>query len=490
MCGIVGIVGQHHVAEELVYALHMLQHRGQDAAGILTLTDHFHLQKKRGLVAQVFNDQDIAALPGTIGIGHVRYATQGTHTDQDAQPFYLSFPQAMGLIHNGNITNATALRNYFMDRGYHFLSSTNDAELLLGLMMEEFAESPRQTMTPDLIFRAIEKTQTMAEGAYAVIGILGNGGLLAFQDPHAIRPLLIGKRQNPKMSSTPTYALASESTCLEVLGFEVMGELGPREAVYITHAGEIHWYKPQPADQKKRRFCVFEYIYFAREDTRFWNRSVMQLRTAMGQALAKHFKQRDLHPDIVIDVPSSAWFFATALARELGIPYEKGLLKNKYIGRSFILASQSMRDAAVRLKLHVLPDAVRGKKVAVVDDSLVRGTTARRIIRQLRQAGAAAVYFVSAAPPVRYPCVYGIDMADRAELIAAQNNHKMLCEELGADALIFQDLSDLKSVMQDDQFCFACFEGIYPTQIDTAKIAAVGYDRRHARQINPETRRE
>lgn len=472
MCGIIGIIGQQQVASELYFGMNMLQHRGQDAAGMLTFSNRFHSRKGKGLVTQVFDENSLKSFEGSLGVGHVRYATQGTTDWNEAQPFYINYPLGIGMVHNGNVVNFGKLKRRCREENLNVVETSNDLELLLYTFASFLMrDSQSQRITADAVFTAVEETVKLAEGAFATLAIIAGQGLLAFQDPAAIRPLLLGRR---KGTTDFSYAFASESSALEVLGYDVIRELGPAEAVFINLDGEV-FEKMLTKKPKERRFCVFEYIYFAREDSHFLGYGVSTMRKEMGRVLAEQFREKGLKPDVVIDVPSSAWFSASALAQELGVPYEKGFVKNKYVGRSFIMSSQMQRDAAVRLKLNPVTEAIAGKKVAVVDDSLVRGTTSQRIVSLLRKCGAKEIYFVSAAPPIKYPCVYGIDISNKQELLAARLSAEEIRDYIGADEMIYQTMDSMKKVFKKLSLCTACFSGEYPTTLtdnDFAELAA------------------
>jgi amidophosphoribosyltransferase len=465
------MISSNNVAPELVFGLNMLQHRGQDAAGVLTFQDRFRLKKGCGLVDQVFSVDNVKNLEGNMGIGHVRYATQGGNNESEAQPFYLNYPFGIGMVHNGNVSNFSEIAKDCREQKKHVVESSNDLELMLYLLANELNKSNTKNWTPHDVFAAVEASQKQLSGAYGSLAVIANRGILAFTDPHGIRPLTMGRRQK---EDSWTYAFASESAALEVLGFEIIRELAPGEAVFVNSSGEVH---SRVLHQKKPAFCVFEYIYFAREDAIFRNHLVADARTSLGKALATRFREKNLTPDVVIDVPSSAYFFAESLARELGVPYKPGFVKNKYVGRSFIMPTKELRSRAVRMKLNPISSVVKNKRVAVVDDSLVRGTTSERIIQLLREAGAREIYFVSAAPPIKHPCIYGIDMSIRTELLAASLSEEQVGKMIGADAMIYQSVEDMKKVFEDVGICSACFTGEYPTNVGTDELDAVEAER-------------
>lgn len=472
MCGLVGFTGHTDVVYDLILGLTALQHRGQDAAGIITFKEHFRTRKALGLVSDIFQERHLPRLVGNIGIGHVRYTTQGSNNVENAQPFSANYPFGLAMVHNGNVTNFVELRQRLYEQ-YHILPETsNDLELILYTLASELTQKDLKNLSTDHIFEAVAATQAQVKGAYAVICIIANYGLLAFMDPHGIRPLVLGKQTDA--NGKTTYAFASETTCFDYLEYETLYDLGPGEAVFIDRDFQVH---RRNCHVKQPAFCVFETIYFAREDAIMHRRLVAAERVRMGRMLAKKVREANLQPDIVIDVPSSGYFAASGLAEALGIPYRRGFVKNNHVGRSFISPTQKQRDDVVKKKLNPIRAIVAGKKVAVVDDSIVRGTTSKRIVRLLKNAGAAAVYFISAAPPITNPCVYGIDMAISTELIAAQRSHEEIAAYIGADALIYQSLADLQALYADLPGCYACFSGKYPVDGSNELIDVVAAER-------------
>ena len=472
MCGIIGIMGRSAVAEGLIRGLNSIQHRGQDAAGIVTFDETFRMSKGLGLVNNVFNDPAaIGRHTGRVGIGHVRYSTIGANEALDAQPFFVNYPFGLAMAHNGNVNNFVALRRSLYEDDHRLLDSSCDVELILYALASELEKKDLKHFDNDDLFDAVEAVQRRVEGAYSTITIIANRGLLAFADPFGIRPVVFGRRVTPEGTD---YAFASESTCLDYIGFEVVRDLEPGEVIFIDNDGQV---RSEIRYREKQAFCVFEYIYFAKEDSTIHGRGVAHDRVNMGKALARTFRRTGLRPDVVIDVPSSAYFFASGLAEELGIPYRRGLSKNNNVGRSFISPTQSEREKVVRLKHNPLKDVVRGRKIAVVDDSIVRGTTSRHLVRLLREAGAAEVYLVSASPPIRHPCFYGIDMSIKREMIASGLNVEEISERIGADALVYQQLSDLRRIYRGLPICDACFSGEYPTGITAEQIQETEMER-------------
>jgi amidophosphoribosyltransferase len=472
MCGILGIAGHAPVARDIIYGMTALQHRGQDAAGVVTFSHRFHMKKGLGLVNAVFHDEhDADGLPGHAGLGHVRYATQGSTDILDAQPFAVNYPFGLAMVHNGNVTNFEELQRRIYTDEHRLLETSNDLELILYTLAGELEKKDLGTLTVDDIFDSVESLQAKVEGAYSVVTIIANKGMLAFRDMHGIRPLVLGKKYT---SRGIDYAFASESTVFDYLGFETVRELEPGEAMFVDSEGALHSRAPQ-AD--KAAFCVFEYIYFAREDAMMNGRMVATTRVAMGKSLARAVRAAGLQPDIVIDVPSSAYFAASGLAEALGVPYRRGLSKNNHIGRSFIVPDQVERERLVRQKLNPIRGVLEGKKVAVVDDSIVRGTTAKHIVRLIRESGAREVYFISAAPPIKYPCVYGIDIAIRREIIAANYDISEIKNYIGADAVVYPELSDLKEIFTSMPGCYACFSGQYPTEVEAGTLSVIERER-------------
>ena len=474
MCGIVGFIGQDKIVYDLLLGLTALQHRGQDAAGVITFERTFHVKKGLGLVNQVFESKHLERLRGRLGLGHVRYTTHGTNELVNAQPIAANYPFGIAMAHNGNVTNFEHL-NHVLYHEYHTLpTTTNDLELILYTFASELKNKDLAAIQPAQIFEAVRATQEKVQGAYAAIAVIADHGLLGFCDPNGIRPLVLGVKEGPEGK---VYGLASESVCFDHLGYEVVRDLAPGEMVFIDMAGQVH---SSQGYGLKQHFCVFEFIYFAREDSSMFGRLVAGQRVKMGRNLAKQVKALGLEPDIVIDVPTSGYFAASGLAEALGLPHRRGLVKSNYIGRSFIAPDQHYREDLVRRKLNPLRKTVAGRKVAVVDDSIVRGTTSRRIVQILREAGAKEVYFISAAPPILHPCIYGIDMSVRTELIAANKPLSAIKDYLQADAVIYQSLDDLREIISHVGICTACLSGEYPTPNAELALAQIEAERKQA----------
>ena len=466
MCGIVGIVGKSNVNVALYDGLTMLQHRGQDAAGIMTCHNGKLAQQKAvGLVKDVFRTRHMQRLEGNMGIGHVRYPTAGSSGPALAQPFYVNSPYGIALAHNGNLTNTEQLRKDLFLSDLRHINTESDSEVLLNVLAHEIQEQGKLRPTPEDIFKAVEGVNKRARGGYAVVALLSNYGVLAFRDPNGIRPLVFGVRDTDKGQE---YMIASESVALDVLGFKLIRDVAPGEAIYITTDGEFH--SQQCADNPRLSPCIFEHVYFARPDSIMDGVSVYKARLRQGEKLAE--KILSLRPDhdidVVIPIPDSSRVAGQAMAHTLGVKFREGLVKNRYIGRTFIMPGQKLRKKSVRQKLNPIDLEFRGKNVLLVDDSIVRGTTCQQIIQMARDAGANKVYFASAAPAVKYPNVYGIDMPSVDELIAHGRTNDEIAEEIGADWLIYQDLEDLIAASGEGnpdvpKFDCAVFDGKYVT---------------------------
>ena len=466
MCGLIGIVGKSNVNQAIYDALTVLQHRGQDAAGIMTFADgDFHQRKTEGLVRDVFRQHHMQRLKGNVGVGHVRYPTAGSAGPALAQPFYVNSPYGICLGHNGNLTNSEALRSELFQTDLRHLNTDSDSELLLNVFAHELQKQGKLKPTEEEIFTAVSGVHNRCRGGYAAIALIANYGLVGFRDPFGIRPLVVGKRETDKGVE---YMLASESVALDVLGFSLLQDVGAGEAVYISLEGEIHI--RQCAERPALTPCIFEHVYFARPDSLMDGISVYKTRLRQGEFLARKIlaERPDHDIDVVIPIPDTSRIAAQAMAGVLGIKFREGLMKNRYIGRTFIMPGQSQRKKSVRQKLNAVGLEFKGKNVMLVDDSIVRGTTCKQIIEMAREAGANKVYFASAAPPVRYPNVYGIDMPSASELIAHDREVEEICELIGADWLIFQDLDDLVASSREGnpsvyQYDCSVFDGQYVT---------------------------
>ncbi len=441
MCGLVGIVGKSDIAIDIFDALTVLQHRGQDGAGILTCDEgKFNQKKGEGLARDVFRSDDISNLAAKMGIGHVRYPTAGSMGAALSQPFYVNSPYGIGLAHNGNLTNSEQLKHELFQDDLRHLNTESDSEVLLNIFAHELQNLGKLRPEPEDIFQAVSAVHSRCRGGYAVVALLVNYGIVAFRDPNGIRPLVIGQRL--KQSGTE-FMVASESVALDVLGFSLIGDVEPGEVVFIDQQGKLARNKGK--SDSKLRPCIFEHVYFARADTLMDGISIYKTRIRQGEALAKKIlKIRPNHDiDVVIPIPDTSRTAGQALATKLGVKFREGLMKNRYIGRTFIMAGQKARKKSVRQKLNSVPLEFKDKNVMLVDDSIVRGTTCKQIIEMARDAGARRVYFASAAPPVRYPNVYGIDMPSSEELIAHDKTVDEVEELIGADWLVYQDLDEL-----------------------------------------------
>lgn len=469
MCGIVGIYEQIPVNQDLYDALTILQHRGQDAAGIVTEdAGKFYLRKSNGLVRDVFHTRHMKNLKGNIGIGHVRYPTAGTSNVAESQPLYVNSPYGIVLAHNGNLTNHEQLAEELFRADHRHLNTNSDSEVLLNIFAHELQKQNKLKITKDDIFEAVEGLHQRCRGAYAVVAMISNYGLIAFRDPHGIRPLVYGERD--ATNGKKEYMVASESVALDALGFDVVRDLEPGEIMYVDKVGNLSHYTPKT--NKTHTPCIFEYVYFARPDSIIEGSSVYKARVRMGEYLAekilREFPDHDI--DVVIPIPESSRPSAMELAVRLGVKFREGFIKNRYIGRTFIMPGQELREKSVKQKLNPIELEFQGRNVLLVDDSIVRGTTCQQIIEMARNAGAKKVYFASAAPPLRYPNVYGIDMPVKSELIAHGKTDKEIEHAIGADWLVYQDLNDLiKAVIPSDEpedsrvFDCSVFDGEYIT---------------------------
>jgi amidophosphoribosyltransferase len=468
MCGIVGIVSKNPVNQLLYDGLTVLQHRGQDAAGIVTADGRtFHMHKNKGLVRDVFRTRDMRNLTGNMGIAHCRYPTAGSASSvAESQPFYVNSPFGIVLGHNGNLINTAELQRELFQDDLRHVNTSSDSEVLLNVLAHELGQSARGVrLDPEAIFSAIAGVHRRARGAYAIVAMIAGYGLLAFRDPHGIRPLVIGKSES---ASGVEFMVASESVALDTLGFTVMRDVAPGEAILIDLSG--NFFSRQCAVNPTLNPCIFEYVYLARPDSVIDGISVYETRALMGKSLAEKIK-RDapgLEIDVVIPIPDTSRPSAVEVAQVLGVKYREGFIKNRYIGRTFIMPGQEQRKKSVRQKLNAMAIEFKDKNVLLVDDSIVRGTTSREIVQMARDCGAKSVYFASAAPPVRFPNVYGIDMPTRSELIATGRNAQQIAEAIGADAVFYQELADLvKDIKQCnpniEQFDASCFDGKYIT---------------------------
>ena len=471
MCGIVGVVSNAPVNQLIYDALLLLQHRGQDAAGIDTqLGRTFFMHKAKGMVRDVFRTRNMRALPGTVGLGQVRYPTAGNaFSEEEAQPFYVNAPFGLVLVHNGNLTNAQELRSQLFSIDHRHINTDSDSEVLLNVLAHELEATTRGlTLKPEDVFEAVRGVHRRIRGSYAVIAMIAGHGILAFRDPYGIRPLCFGRGRDG------TIMVGSESVTLEGTGHVFERDVMPGEAIFIDLQGQLH--VQQCADHVSLNPCIFEYVYLARPDSTLDGISVYQARLNLGETLAKRVISTvpPTEIDVVIPIPESSRPSATQLAHLLGKPYREGFVKNRYVGRTFIMPGQGVRKRSVRQKLNVIASEFRGRNVLLVDDSIVRGTTSREIVQMARDAGARKVYMASAAPPVRYPNVYGIDMPTSEELVAYNRSLEEVRALIGCDALIYQDVDSMKAAVRQaalspthnmplSGFDASCFDGVYVT---------------------------
>ncbi len=479
MCGIVGVISNAPVNQLIYDALLLLQHRGQDAAGIVTMqgTKCF-MHKARGMVRDVFRTRNMRGLPGVVGLGQVRYPTAGNaYSEEEAQPFYVNAPFGIVLVHNGNLINAQALKRELIDIDRRHINTESDTEVLINVLAHELEVAARdRPLTPDAVFDSVRALHKRVRGSYAVIALIAGHGLLAFRDPFGIRPICFGESEG---ASGREIVVASESVALEGTGHKLVRDIAPGEAIFVGLDGNLH--AQQCADHPSLNPCMFEYVYLARPDSVMDGVSVYQARLNLGETLAQRVIST-MPPsaiDVVIPIPESSRPSAMQLAQKLGKPYREGFVKNRYVGRTFIMPGQGMRKKSVRQKLNAIASEFKGRNVLLVDDSIVRGTTSKEIVQMAREAGARKVYMASAAPPVRYPNVYGIDMPTKAELIAHNRTTEEIRQFIGADALIYQDVAALKKVVAAlnprlDGFEASCFDGHYVTgDISDAELDAM-----------------
>ena len=498
MCGILGVVGRQgfHINQLLYDGLTVLQHRGQDAAGIMTEYDgQFRLRKSNGLVSDIFYTRHMQRLQGHIGIGHVRYPTAGSSSKAESQPFYVNSPYGLSIAHNGNLTNASELREVLSNKYHRHMNTQSDSELLLNSLAVELAKYSSDIsidgaphLDIETVFRAINALNTYVKGGYACVSMISGYGLLAFRDPNGIRPLVYGKRET---ENGLEWIVASESVAITALGFEVVADVKPGEAIFISSSG--HLFSRVCAKETQSNPCIFEYVYFARPDSVIDGISVYEARLNQGKILAERILSEwpDHDIDAVIPIPDSGRIAALQMASSLKVPYREGFVKNRYIGRTFIMPGQSLREKSVRKKLNTIDDEFRGKNVLLVDDSIVRGTTSKQIVEMARESGASKVYFASAAPPVRFPNVYGIDMPATSEFIANNRTIEQINEHIGSDKLFYQTLEDLiestkNSNNSEIKFDSSCFDGVYVTGDVTDEYLQLLHDKRNdnAKQVN------
>jgi amidophosphoribosyltransferase len=480
MCGFIGIHGSEsgELAQQLLTGLIAIQHRGQDAAGALTWDGRFHTKKGRGLVRDVFDDDDVAALRGNMGIGHVRYPTVGLGGAEDAQPFDISYPFGIGMAHNGNVTNFDEIRDDMSTRSHWHVNTSCDLEGILKVFGDELAIQQVERLEPQHVFNAIKGVFNRVRGAYSVVGLVAGEGMYAFRDPFGIKPIIVGKRILKDGSSS--WCVASESVLMDVLDFHETFDLAAGEALFIDNDGNLH---RQRLVEQEHCPCLFEYVYFARPDSFLDKVSVYKARLRLGEMMAPIWEATGWKADVVIPVPESATTSAMAMARALDMKYREGLVKNRYIGRTFIMPSDAARQRSIRVKLNSIQLEFEGKDVLLVDDSIVRGNTSRQIVELARRAGARKVYFASVSPPLRFPCIYGIDMSTKNEFVARNRDAEGIAAEIGADGVVYQSLENLVASVTEGNpeitsTCHACFSGEYPTgDVDEERLQRIEKER-------------
>ena len=484
MCGFIGIYGPDgvDVAGEIYEGLLAVQHRGQDAAGMITFTDAFHVKKGLGLVLEVFDEKNMARLRGNLGVGHVRYPTIGGNRNDDAQPFHLTYPLGIAMAHNGNVSNYAELVEGFFSGSRTRLNSSCDLEVLLFVFAraldERLAERGARDILPNDIFHAVREVYRQVKGAYSVVATLPDVGMVVFRDPYGIKPIIFGEKET---AEGVWFACASESVVLDVNGYAKTFDVGPGQAIFIDHQRRVHTAK---LADKPHRPCIFEWVYFARPDSMLDDISVYKTRGRFGEALAKQWVAEGAPtPDSIIPIPDSSRDAALGMANALGLPYREGLVKNRYIGRTFIMPNQKSRNRSVRRKLNPIKLEFEGRDVLLVDDSIVRGNTSKRIVQMARDAGARKVYLASTSPPLIAPCPYGIDMATKTEFIATDKSNAEIAAELGADHLVYLEREAMNDAAREgnprvQEFCNACFNGEYPTgDITVERLRAIAGDR-------------
>jgi amidophosphoribosyltransferase len=461
MCGIFGVSGSDNAAAELYFGMLHLQHRGQDAAGMVVYDRRkgARIIREKGFVSEIFTQKKISSLTGRMGIGHTRYPTVGVNSVEEVQPFFVHHPDGIALAFNGNVVNYPILKDRLRKEKRVYLSSSCDAEALLHIFAEEYGKKKGVKA----VFGAVSRVYEEVVGGYAVVAMIAGKGVLAFKDPNGIRPLLVGERKNGRT----TYAFSSESIALSIQGYSKIRDLKPGEAIFVDVSGKMH---AKVLRQEKHTPCVFEWVYFSTVESTLEGQAVYTVRERLGQELAKKVQKLwpNMEIDLVIAVPDTSRPAANSLANSLGLPYGEALVKNRYVGRTFIMPTQKIREEALALKMKPIEPMIKGKRIMVVDDSIVRGTTSKRIVQLLRNSGAKKVYLLSTYPPIRNPCFYGIDFQSREDLIAHNRKIKEIEREIGADKLIYMDIQALKRAVGRDSLCMACVTGEYPTDISSS----------------------
>ncbi len=469
MCGVIGVYSNDDVFKDIYQGLLAIQHRGQDSAGIITYDGRFHTKKGNGLVRDIFTPENVQRLKGNIGIGHTRYPTIGGGRGEDAQPFQVNSPFGIIMAHNGNVINYAQLKKILFDKYHRLLNSDNDLEALLNIFAQELAQQKTKSLKPHHVYKAVAGVYKKVRGSYSVVAYIAEQGMVAFRDPYGIKPLVYGRRDDGLL---PSYAVASESVSLNIMNFSHIKNVQAGQVVFIDKNRQVHTRKITNCPHTP---CLFEWVYFARPDSFIDNVNVYDCRVNLGRFLAEEIKKYHLKIDVVVPVPDSARDAAIEIARSLNLKYREALVKNRYIGRTFIMPADQARKSSVKQKLNPIASELKGKNVLLVDDSIVRGNTSRSIIQLVRDCEAKKVYFASYSPPLRYPCVYGIDMQTKTEFVARNANLDQIAQRIGADKVIYQSLASLKKAVQLGNkkltsFCAACFDGIYPTGDVTPEI--------------------
>lgn len=482
MCGLIAVSGYRDVIQDLYDGLILLQHRGQDAAGIITYDNQFHLKKSNGMVSEVFHAHSLQRLKGPVGIGHVRYPTAGCASEFEAQPFFVNSPFGIALAHNGNLTNARELAKEIRQQDYRHLNTNSDSEVLLNVFSLALRKQKPRNLTPDHVFRAVKSVYRRCKGAYSAVALIGGHGIVGFRDPHGIRPLQLGRR---KFGMKEEYIIASENTVFRALDFEFMRDIQPGEVVFIDHHNRLH---SRVVRRGELNPCIFEWVYLAAPDSTIDGVNVYKARVRMGEMLAKQIRASGIHIDSIIPIPDTGRPAAAGLADKLKVRYREGFVKNRYIGRTFIMPGQAIRKRSLNFKLHPIELEFKGNSVLLVDDSIVRGNTSKKIVEMARKAGAKKVYFASSSPPIIGPDPYGIDLPTTTELIAADHSIEEIRKLIGTDALFYNTIDDLhRSIRIGNpkirRFSDGCFTGKYPTSEITPKLLKeLGCRRNQARE--------
>ena len=482
MCGVIGICGTEDVVRELYQGLLSVQHRGQDAAGIITYDGRFHTKKGNGLVRDIFSIENVKRLTGHIGIGHTRYPTIGGGRGEDAQPFLVNSPFGIIMAHNGNVINYAELETVLSEKHCRHLNSDCDVEIILNIFAQKLSELSSKSLSPENVFSAVEEVYKKAKGSYAVVAYIAGQGMIAFRDPYGIKPLVYGTRKHRGQNS---YAIASETVSLNIMNYADIKNIEAGEALFIDNKRKIHTKKIAHGHHTP---CLFEWVYFARPDSFIDNVNVYDCRVNLGRFLAEEIKKLNLDIDVVVPVPDSARDAAIEIARLLNLKYREALVKNRYIGRTFIMPANQDRKTSIRQKLNPIVSELKGKNVLLIDDSIVRGNTSKAIIEMVRECGAKKVYFGSYSPPLRYPCVYGIDMQTKTEFVARHADTEHIAKRIGADKVIYQSLESLEKAVKMGnenlkEFCGACFSGKYPTgDVTPELLKSIEKDRKMAKE--------